>query len=148
MFLLNFIFFILLIVIAFSDAKTRTISNRWNAAILLLGLIGFSLNSGVTITSRLIGLFVISLPMLVTAMIIPGGIGGGDIKLMAAAGFYMGWEKCVMAAFLGFFLGGIYSIYLLTIKKAGRKSTFPLGPFLCIGIMISLFGDQKCFILP
>ena len=70
-----------------------------------------------------------------------GGFGGGDIKLMAAAGLFLGWQNTLLAMFFGIVFGGIYGIYLLAAKKAGKKDHFAFGPFLCAGIVIAmLFG--------
>ena len=68
-------------------------------------------------------------------------MGGGDIKLMAAAGRFLGWQYTLLAMFFGIVFGGIYGIYLLAAKKAGKKDHFAFGPFLCAGIVIAmLFG--------
>ena len=70
-----------------------------------------------------------------------GAFGGGDIKLMAAAGLFLGWQNTLLAMFFGIVFGGIYGIYLLAAKKAGKKDHFAFGPFLCAGIVIAmLFG--------
>ena len=77
------------------------------------------------------------------ALIVPGGFGGGDIKLMAAAGLLLGWQRSLFAVFLALLAGGGYGIWLLAAHKAGRKDHFAFGPFLCIGIAAALFwgGD-------
>ena len=68
-------------------------------------------------------------------------LGGGDIKLMAAAGLFLGWQNTLLAMFFGIVFGGMYGIYLLAAKKAGKKDHFAFGPFLCAGIVIAmLFG--------
>jgi leader peptidase (prepilin peptidase)/N-methyltransferase len=74
-------------------------------------------------------------------LFIPGGFGGGDIKLMAAAGIVLGWKGNVFAFFIAALLGGVYGIYLLVTKKKGRKEHFAFGPFLSIGIAVSLYAN-------
>ena len=74
-------------------------------------------------------------------LVIDGAFGGGDIKLMAAAGLFLGWQNTLLAMFFGIVFGGMYGIYLLAAKKAGKKDHFAFGPFLCAGIVIAmLFG--------
>lgn len=76
------------------------------------------------------------------AFVVPGGFGGGDIKLMFGAGFFLGAKLTVVAAFIGILLGGGFGALLLAQKKANRKSQFAFGPFLCIGIAIAMFFGE------
>jgi prepilin signal peptidase PulO-like enzyme (type II secretory pathway) len=72
----------------------------------------------------------------------PEAFGGGDIKLMAAAGLYLGWKYTVAGVAVGLFAAGLYGIYLLIRKKAGPKSKLKLAPFLAYGLAAAtLFGD-------
>ena len=87
------------------------------------------------------GLLVLSPLLLLLCLAIDGAFGGGDIKLMAAAGLFLGWQNTLLAMFFGIVFGGMYGIYLLAAKKAGKKDHFAFGPFLCAGIVIAmLFG--------
>lgn len=99
----------------------------------------FSINSA---APYLIGAICVSVPMLVLALIIKGAFGGGDIKLMAAAGLYLGWKYTVAGVMVGLFAAGLYGIYLLIRKKAGPKSKLRVAPFLAYGLGAAvLFGD-------
>lgn len=99
----------------------------------------FSINTAVP---YLIGAVCVSVPMLIVALIIKGAFGGGDIKLMASAGLYLGWKFTVAGVVVGLFAGGFYGIYLLIRKKAGPKSKLKLAPFLAYGLAAAiLFGD-------
>ena len=90
---------------------------------------------GPGVPERVLGMFVVSVPMLLAALLVPGGFGGGDIKLMAAGGLFLGWEGNVLAAALGIFAGGIWGLYLLLFKRADRRDVFPFGPCLCGGML-------------
>ncbi len=132
----------ILTIVALMDMDTLEIYDRFPAMLFACGVLAQMVIPGVGIVSRLIGFVIISLPMLLLALVIPGGFGGGDIKLMAGAGFLLGWRAAVVAAFIGIFLGGGFGALLLAKKKANRKSQFAFGPFLCIGIAVALFfGD-------
>lgn len=99
----------------------------------------FSINTAIP---YLIGAVCVSVPMLLLALIIKGAFGGGDIKLMAAAGLYLGWKYTVAGVAVGLFAAGLYGIYLLIRKKAGPKSKLRLAPFLAYGLgAATLFGD-------
>ena len=54
------------------------------------------------------GALVLSVPMLITALLIKNGFGGGDIKMMAAAGLFLGLEKTIIAGFIAFLIAGCY----------------------------------------
>lgn len=84
------------------------------------------------------------LGMFVLAIITRGGIGGGDIKLLAVIGIWLGQELTLLTFMAGTIVGGIYSLFLLLIKKAGRKEAFPYGPFFAVSavIILALYGFQ------
>ena len=82
------------------------------------------------------------MPILLLCLVIPGAFGGGDIKLMAAAGLLLGWQHTLLAAFLAVLGGGGYGAYLLARKLADRKDHFAFGPFLCTGIVLALLVGE------
>lgn len=132
-----------LTVVALVDWDTLEI---WDTCCLLLALCGLA--AGVLFPdmgwpSRLLGAGIVSVPMLILALLIPGGFGGGDIKLMAAAGLLLGAANTVCAAFLAVLSGGLYGGVLLARRKIGRKEHFAFGPFLCAGIALALFFGEE-----
>jgi leader peptidase (prepilin peptidase)/N-methyltransferase len=129
-----------LIPLAFIDADEKIIPDRFVIIILVLGIANTVLSGDYV--GHIIGFFVISLPFLAVALI-TGGMGGGDVKLMAAAGLYLGWAGALLSVISGSVAGAAVAVYLLASKKAGRKSEIPFGPFLAAGIAVSvLFGDR------
>ncbi|OEG71230.1 hypothetical protein ATZ36_15625 [Candidatus Endomicrobiellum trichonymphae] len=69
-------------------------------------------------------------------------IGGGDIKLMAGVGAFIGWEKALFAVFIAAVMGGIAGLILLAAKKIEKKGYIPFGPFLSTASFITLFLPQ------
>lgn len=137
-----FIFAAILIAIGFIDWDTMTIPDSLVISIIVCSVPLFFLQPEISVWERLVGFVVISVPMLLLTMIVPGAFGGGDIKLMAASGLVLGLGNNVVAAFIGVLIGGTYAIYLLRMKKVEKKSHMPFGPSLCIGCYIAaLFGD-------
>jgi leader peptidase (prepilin peptidase)/N-methyltransferase len=136
-----FLVFAVLAVIAFIDIDTQYIPPELNIILAVLGVISIWTLPGVSVWERIIGAFCISVPLIIIVLFIPGGFGGGDIKLMAAAGIVLGWKGNVFAFFIAALLGGVYGIYLLVTKKKGRKEHFAFGPFLSIGIAVSLYAN-------
>lgn len=131
--------YLLLIIITFVDIDAQIIPPLFNIAIFILGVAAIWVFPDVTLMNRCVGFVCVSVPMLVIAWIVPGGFGGGDIKLMAAAGFLLGVKAIVVAFFIGLVLGGGYGIIALLLKKKGRKEHFAFGPCLSIGIAIAMY---------
>jgi leader peptidase (prepilin peptidase)/N-methyltransferase len=77
------------------------------------------------------------------AILSKGGMGGGDIKMMAMVGALMGWKSVILTTFLGSFAGAIVGIFLMIFKGKGRKTKIPFGPFLALGVLITLFFGQE-----
>ncbi|MEG2721027.1 MAG: A24 family peptidase, partial [Oscillospiraceae bacterium] len=68
-----------------------------------------------------------------------GGMGGGDVKLMAAAGFLLGWKNVLLALILGGVVGVIFLGITKTLKKGDMKKEVPFGPHLAVGIFVAMF---------
>lgn len=77
----------------------------------------------------------------VLALIYPAGMGFGDVKLAGVLGLYLGWlgwGELVIGGFLGFLLGGVVGMGLMVVRKAGRKTAIPFGPFMLVGALLSI----------
>lgn len=138
-----FSFFCVLLIVTFVDQDTMEIPPVLNLIILALGVAAIWTVGGLTIVDRIIGMFCISLPLYLIILIVPDGFGGGDIKLMFAAGFFLGWKATVTAFFIGLILGGAYGIIALMKRKMGKEDHFAFGPFLCIGLMVAVFCGSR-----
>ena len=132
-----------LVVITVIDERTYQIPVSMNLFIGLIGVI-MTVYDYKHILSHLIGMVCVSLFLYALYYFSSGqAIGGGDIKLMAAAGLYLGWRLTVAGAFIGMFIAGIYGIGLLIFHKAKARSKLKLAPFLAYGLATaSLFGEQ------
>lgn len=138
-----FVYMGILTVVAFIDWNTKIIYDRFHILIALLGIAAIWVFPEHDLTERLVGAVIVSIPMLLLALLIPGAFGGGDIKLMAASGWLLGWRAMLPAIFIGILSGGIYCIWMLARKKMTRKDRFAFGPFLAIGLAASfLYGEQ------
>ena len=76
---------------------------------------------------------------LIVYLVSKKGLGGGDVKFMAAVGLYLGFAKTVPAILYGTVLAAVTGLILVLIKKIKRKGSIPLAPFLFAGIMIAVF---------
>ena len=66
-------------------------------------------------------------------------MGGGDIKMMAGIGCFIGWDKVLFAIFIACVLGSIFGIFMMILKKIGRKQEIPFGPYLAAASLLVLF---------
>ncbi len=94
---------------------------------------------GVFLTAFLISLFFLALIILTKGR----GMGGGDLKLGFLIGLVNGFPYAILAIFLGFVYGALYSLVLIVLKRKSIKDTIPFGPFLVLGsITALLFGVE------
>ena len=74
-----------------------------------------------------------------------GGMGGGDMKLGAMLGAFLGWKALLFALFVAIVLGGAVAIVFLASGLRGRKDPIPFGPFLAAGGAMALFWGEQAF---
>ncbi len=80
-----------------------------------------------------------AVPFFGAALINPEGIGGGDVKLTAAVGLYLGFEKTVFGVCIGLFLALLVGFVMARIQKKPLSQTvIPLAPFLAAGWLFTL----------
>lgn len=70
-------------------------------------------------------------------------MGGGDVKLAAMIGAFLGWRYIMISLFLGFFLGALAGIILIMSKIKSREDAIPFGPFIVLGSFITLLWGEK-----
>ncbi|MBQ7677450.1 MAG: prepilin peptidase [Lachnospiraceae bacterium] len=128
--------------VGFIDHDTMEIPDGLSLTAAILGTVAVFFTKGVAWYEHLIGLAVISVPMLILALLIPGGFGGGDIKLMAGCGLFLGWKNALFSFFVAAVIGGVYAVILILRKKRGRKDHIPFGPFLCMGVAAAIFAGD------
>lgn len=71
-----------------------------------------------------------------------GGMGGGDMKLGAMLGAFLGWKLTLVAIFLSVVVGGAVAVGVLVGGRKGRKDPIPFGPFLAVGGAVALLWGQ------
>jgi len=70
------------------------------------------------------------------------GMGGGDIKLLAMIGAFLGWRGVLVTLVLGSFGGAVIGLGLMALRGADSRVPIPFGPFLALGALCALlFGD-------
>ncbi|MBI3454917.1 MAG: prepilin peptidase [Candidatus Rokubacteria bacterium] len=136
-----FVLGLALIAITFIDLETLLIPDRITLPGIVIGL-GLSLvPSPRALVWALIGCLVAGGLFYAIAALSRGGMGGGDIKLAAMLGAFLGWPLVVLAIFAAVVLGGVVALGLLASGRRGRKDAVPFGPFLAFGgLLTALWG--------
>ena len=131
-----------LLTVALIDHDTQEIPDGLCIALAVLGIASIFGIPGVRLLDRAIGVFAVSVPMLLVNLLVPTSFGFGDVKLTAAAGLLLGWRALLVGMFVALLLGGGYGAYVLLRKKLGRRDHFAFGPALAAGMTVALFyGD-------
>ena len=131
------------IVIAVIDWRHMIIPDELNLIIASLG-IGSSL-SGLTlpIGEALLGGLLGGGILLILAIISRGGMGGGDIKFLAAVGLFTGWKLVFVLIFIASLIASGYGVINILRHGYQRGRQIPFGPFLVVSTMITLlYGNQ------
>jgi leader peptidase (prepilin peptidase) / N-methyltransferase len=113
-------------------------------AVLLVGAAAFGGDWGALVRGA-IGLVVLGGGYLVLAVVVPGGMGLGDVKLAGVLGLalaYLGWGPLAVGAFGAFLLGGTFAIGLMVAGRAKRGSGIPFGPWMLGGAWLGVFFGQ------
>lgn len=126
-------FIMLLTYAAMIDLKTRTIPDHIPVLIILIGLIDIEPISAV------LGLMLVPLPYFIMALLKENSIGGGDIKLMGACGFYLGLQVGYVASILGLLFAIIIHLAYSVIGSKKMTKSIPLAPYLGAGCLIAHF---------
>ena len=143
-----FAFAAALVVITFIDLDHQIIPDVISLPGIVIGL-AFSLVSPlVTPIDALIGALAGGGTLLAVAWLYHTfrgveGMGGGDIKLLAMIGAFLGWKSIFVTLFVGSVIGSIIGVIVMLYEGADTKLAIPFGPFLAGGALVYLFwGDR------
>ena len=129
-----------LITLSVIDWRTYEIPIGINIFILALGLIATVIHYQDWL-NHVIGFLAVSVFIYIIILATKGrGMGGGDMKLMAAAGLLLGWKEIVLAFILGCILGSVIHVIRMKVSKA--EHTLAFGPYLSVGILITVLAGQ------
>lgn len=136
--LTTYVFLGILTVVTFVDMDTKKIPDSLVLAAGMAGLLSIPFFPDPGLAERALGVFSVSLILLAAALIVPGGFGGGDIKLTAACGLFLGCRLCLISFVLAVLTAGGYCVLMLAAGRMKLRTRFAFGPFLCLGMGIAL----------
>jgi len=135
----DLLFFSLLIPIAFIDIDHRIIPDELSLGGLVAGILLSFLPGGDWIGSvggaLLGGGILYATAFLYEKIREAEGMGGGDIKLLAMIGAFVGWRGTLATIFFGALLGAIGGMLAMRKGGDGLKTAIPFGPYLCVAAL-------------
>ena len=133
------------------DLQHKLLPNRIVLPTLGIGLVLLLLDAGMNqrwgnLLVAAIGCAATFVIYLILALISPRGMGMGDVKLSAPLGLYLGYLSIghlILGIALGFIVGAVTSVLLVTSGLAGRKTSVPFGPSMFLGCVLTvLWGTE------
>ena len=122
------VFFSLLLVLALIDLDHKVLPNVLTLPGIILGLffslLGWTTSFGLSLLGGVTG-FVL---LFAIALISRGGMGMGDVKMMALVGTFLGWKAVFYVLFGASVLGSVGGLIFLYLTKKDRKTPIPFGP--------------------
>jgi leader peptidase (prepilin peptidase) / N-methyltransferase len=139
-----------LVVVTGTDLSHTMIPDAVTLPGIVVGLLCAALILPISVMESLTGILVGGGLLWFLAWISPyvfgkEGMGGGDIKLMAMVGAFIGWQPVLLAIMIGSFLGSMIGGTLMISGVISRREPIPFGPFLAIGSLLALVFHQPLF---
>ncbi|MEN8243716.1 MAG: A24 family peptidase [Thermodesulfobacteriota bacterium] len=137
-----------LLVVTFIDIDHRIIPDVISLPGVVLGFAASFIMPSLNWTDSLLGLLVGGGSLYAVAWgyeLITGkeGMGGGDIKLLAMIGAFIGWQGVLLTIFLGSAIGTLVGMIAMLKERQNMKMRIPFGPFLALGAVISIFFGNE-----
>ena len=132
-----------LVVVTAIDLQHQLIPDVITLPGILVGLVANLAIGHVSWLDSVIGIVVGGGLFLVIILVSRGGMGGGDMKLGAMLGAFLGWKALLFALFAAIVLGGVVGVAVLVAGLRGRKDPIPFGPFLAVGGAMALFWGER-----
>ena len=130
-----------LLALSVIDLRTYEIPVGFQYFILVLGIVRV-VTDYKNWLFYVIGFFAVSVFLYLIVVISKGAaMGGGDVKLMAVCGLLIGWKLILLSLAVGCILGSV--IHLLRMKFSGQDHVLAMGPYLSLGVMISILWGNR-----
>lgn len=136
-----------LIVVTGTDLTHKMIPNVITVPGVVIGLLGAATVLPVGFINAVLGMAIGGGILWLLAWLSPylfgkEGMGGGDIKLLAMIGAFLGWKPALLTIMIGSFTGSVVGISLIALRMIKRDDHIPFGPFLVLGALLSMFFAQ------
>lgn len=150
-FLIEFVFACMLVIITFIDLDTYIIPDVFSLTGIVLGLATSFISIRLTWVESLTGVvlgggFFWAIAVGYEFLRKREGLGGGDIKLLAMIGAFVGWSGVVFTILVASVVGLVVGLLVMWRTRQGLTAMIPFGPFLSLGAVCYLFWGQSFFI--
>jgi len=133
----------ILIAITSIDLQHQIIPDVISLPGIVAGVVANLASARVPWIDSILGIVIGGGTFLVIILASGGGMGGGDMKLGALLGAFLGWKVVLLTIFIAVILGGALAVALIASGLRGRKDPIPFGPFLAAGGAVSLFWGER-----
>ena len=134
----------LMICIFFIDLEHMLIFNRFSISIAILGLITMFFDNYTKELDHILGgviggLIFVLLYFGSIWILKKEGFGWGDVKLVAASGLLLGWQKLIFAMIIASVIGSIVLLIIKYTQKDEEGKEYPFAPFIVAGVLVAMF---------
>ncbi|HIJ78437.1 MAG: prepilin peptidase [Desulfobulbaceae bacterium] len=152
LYVIYFVFCAALLAIIFIDLAHQIIPDVISLPGIVLGFVVSFINPFVSWQSSGIGIMVGGGSFYLVAFVYylltkRDGMGGGDIKLLAMIGAFLGWQSLPFVIFGSSLMGSIIGIGAMLKQRKGGQTVIPYGPFLAVAAMLYLFFRREIVFL-
>jgi leader peptidase (prepilin peptidase)/N-methyltransferase len=138
------------IALALIDLDTHRLPNKivlpaYVVGAVLLGAAALAAGDLERLLGAGIGLAAMWIAYFLMAILYPGGMGYGDVKLAGVLGLFLGWlgwGPLIVGSFSAFLLGGVFALVLLVSRRVTRKGGIPFGPWMLVGAWVGIFAGD------
>jgi leader peptidase (prepilin peptidase)/N-methyltransferase len=142
-------FYVLVLILTFvTDVEHRRILNVVLLPAIVIAVIGGFFDPRLGMTSSLVGggvglAIFAGLVLLGRALFGRGALGEGDVTLATFLGLTVGFPQIILVVILAILLGGVGGVLFLSLRRGGRRSHMPYGPYLILGGLVGLLYGQE-----
>jgi leader peptidase (prepilin peptidase)/N-methyltransferase len=146
-----FVLFVLvavLLVVTFIDIDHQIIPDMITYPGIVIGFLSSFFLENITYKDSLLGIVLGGGLLLLVAsgyyfVTKKEGMGGGDVKLLAMIGAFLGWKAVIFTILVGSAIGTVIGIAMAFRMQGGRKLAIPFGPFLSLGALLFIFQGHS-----
>lgn len=147
-FLVLFLFCSALVVITFIDLEHQIIPDEISLPGIVIGFICSFFLPNISWLNSLLGILLGGGSLLLVAygyqwLTGKEGMGGGDIKLLAMMGAFLGWKSILFIIFASSLVGSLIGITIMLVQKKDSKLAIPFGPYLALGAVLYIFYGRQ-----
>jgi leader peptidase (prepilin peptidase)/N-methyltransferase len=137
--------------LALIDLDTKRLPNvlvlpAYAVGAVLLGVSSLLVGDVAALGRAALGALILGGLYLLLAVIRPGGMGLGDVKLAGVLGLFLawlGWDALAVGGLAGFILGGLFGVVLIAFRRAGRGTGIPFGPWMLAGAWLGILAGHE-----